>query len=271
MLAQLERHQPGETVTLTLWRGGQTRKQAVVLGKCLRRRTAAHGQALLQQRPRVAFRGGRMKAACVLSLALVAPMVATAADVKPGVAIFAGGCFWCVEADFDKVPGVLGTVSGYIGGSVPTPRPTSRCRPSSTGHAEAVRITLRHRPRSATSNCWRCTGRASTRPRADRQFCDSRGALPHAAIYAVADDAAAAGGAGVARRAGDPPSRSSEPIVTQIEARDPRSTRPRTTTRTTTGRTRSATSTTAPAAAATQAPAAAVGTEATLTACLGGS
>ena len=31
MLSQLERHQPGETVTLTLWRGGQTRKQSVVL------------------------------------------------------------------------------------------------------------------------------------------------------------------------------------------------------------------------------------------------
>jgi peptide-methionine (S)-S-oxide reductase len=55
-------------------------------------------------------------------------------------AIFAGGCFWCVEADFDKVPGVVETVSGYTGGTVedPTYEQVSR---EDTGHREAVRIT----------------------------------------------------------------------------------------------------------------------------------
>lgn len=54
-------------------------------------------------------------------------------------ATFAGGCFWCVEADFDKVPGVVRTVSGYTGGHLkdPTYRQVSA---GGTGHREAVRI-----------------------------------------------------------------------------------------------------------------------------------
>ncbi|MCV0394455.1 MAG: peptide-methionine (S)-S-oxide reductase MsrA [Rhizobiaceae bacterium] len=52
-------------------------------------------------------------------------------------AIFAGGCFWCVEADFDKVPGVTATVSGYIGGS--TDNPTYKNH-AAAGHREAVEI-----------------------------------------------------------------------------------------------------------------------------------
>lgn len=54
------------------------------------------------------------------------------------VAIFAGGCFWCVEADFDKVDGVIETVSGYIGGD--SDNPTYKTH-SKDGHLEAVQIT----------------------------------------------------------------------------------------------------------------------------------
>ena len=55
------------------------------------------------------------------------------------VAIFAGGCFWCVEADFDKVPGVLSTTSGYIGGHLANPT-YKQVTSGTTGHTEAVRI-----------------------------------------------------------------------------------------------------------------------------------
>ena len=64
----------------------------------------------------------------------------TAAVAKgEAVATFAGGCFWCVEADFDKVPGVVRTVSGYTGGPVKNPT-YEKVSAGGTGHREAVRI-----------------------------------------------------------------------------------------------------------------------------------
>src|SRR5690606_1968285 len=50
------------------------------------------------------------------------------------------GCFWCVEADFDKVPGVLETVSGYTGGTLDNPT-YEQVSYSDTGHYEAVEMT----------------------------------------------------------------------------------------------------------------------------------
>jgi len=62
---------------------------------------------------------------------------AQARDIQ--TAIFAGGCFWCVEADFDKVRGVRETTSGYTGGTLvnPTYKQVSK---GGTGHYEAVRV-----------------------------------------------------------------------------------------------------------------------------------
>ena len=63
---------------------------------------------------------------------------ADAADSK--IAVFAGGCFWCVESDFEQVPGVIGAVSGFAGGEVMNPTYKQVTR-GGTGHLEAVEIT----------------------------------------------------------------------------------------------------------------------------------
>ena len=55
-------------------------------------------------------------------------------------ATLAGGCFWCVEAAFEELAGVVDTVSGYTGGRVEEPTYRQVCT-GNTGHAEAVRVT----------------------------------------------------------------------------------------------------------------------------------
>jgi peptide-methionine (S)-S-oxide reductase len=55
------------------------------------------------------------------------------------VATFAGGCFWCVESDFDKVPGVISTTSGYAGGHTKNPN-YHQVSAGGTGYAESVQV-----------------------------------------------------------------------------------------------------------------------------------
>jgi peptide-methionine (S)-S-oxide reductase len=74
-------------------------------------------------------------------LALWTAIATTAASAQQlATAIFAGGCFWCVESDFDHVPGVVKTISGFTGGR--TKNPTyKQVTYGDTGHREAVEIT----------------------------------------------------------------------------------------------------------------------------------
>ncbi|MBI4265013.1 MAG: peptide-methionine (S)-S-oxide reductase MsrA [Acidobacteria bacterium] len=104
-------------------------------------------------------------------IAAAAPSGApTPARAGLAIATFAGGCFWCTEADFDKVEGVVSTTSGYTGGMVvnPTYRQVSF---GGTGHAEAVEVVFD--PSVVTyeallDHYWRNVDPFV----ADRQFCD---------------------------------------------------------------------------------------------------
>ena len=75
----------------------------------------------------------------ILLMALAVIISAGNAEAAQRKAYFAGGCFWCVEADFEKVKGVSEVVSGYTGGKTanPTYKQVSK---GSTGHYEAVEI-----------------------------------------------------------------------------------------------------------------------------------
>ncbi|MEO5628938.1 MAG: peptide-methionine (S)-S-oxide reductase MsrA [Thermomonas sp.] len=86
------------------------------------------------------------------------------------VAIFAGGCFWCMEPPFDKLPGVISTTSGYTGGHTkdPTYEQTSA---GGTGHAEAMQV--RYDPGKVSYETLLDVFWHNIDPFAvDRQFCD---------------------------------------------------------------------------------------------------
>ena len=75
----------------------------------------------------------------VTLIAIIAQHGVAAENGNLAKATFAGGCFWCMEPPFDKLPGVVSTTSGYTGGKKlnPTYREVSD---GDTGHAEAVQI-----------------------------------------------------------------------------------------------------------------------------------
>jgi len=65
---------------------------------------------------------------------------APAADMQTHTATFAGGCFWCMEAEFSGIPGVAKVVSGYTGGTVANPT-YEQVSSGETGHVESIEVT----------------------------------------------------------------------------------------------------------------------------------
>ncbi len=154
-----------------------------------------------------------VRAIALLALALAAASTAGGAAAQTTAkATFAGGCFWCVEADFDKVPGVVSTTSGYIGGTVANPR-YEQVAAKSTGHAEAVEVVFDPAKVSyeqLLEKFWRSIDPTTK----DRQFCDS-GSPYRTAIFT--HDAAQAAAAQASRAALQKSKPFKEPIVTTIE------------------------------------------------------
>ncbi len=74
-----------------------------------------------------------------LLLYLPLAVISLTARAETAVAYFAGGCFWCTEADFEKLPGINEAVSGYMGGQKANPS-YEEVSAGGTGHTESVRV-----------------------------------------------------------------------------------------------------------------------------------
>ena len=81
----------------------------------------------------------RLMLVCCAALFANTLMAEAMAPPKIATAIFAGGCFWCIEADFEKLDGVIAVESGYTGGTALNPT-YEQVSQGGTGHAEAVRV-----------------------------------------------------------------------------------------------------------------------------------
>ena len=137
----------------------------------------------------------------------------TQPSARTETAIFAGGCFWCVEADFDKIPGVVSTTSGYTGGTTANPS-YAEVSAKGTGHAEAVEVVFdpaRVSYAQLVERFWRSIDPTTK----DRQFCDA-GTPYRTAIFVV--DAEQRRIAEASKAALEKSKPFKEPIVTEIVA-----------------------------------------------------
>jgi peptide-methionine (S)-S-oxide reductase len=134
---------------------------------------------------------------------------------QTATAIFAGGCFWCMEPPFDELEGVLSTTSGYIGGHLEDPS-YEQVSSGGTGHAEAVKITYdpsRIAYQALLEVFWRNIDPLAE----DRQFCD-QGSQYRSAVFYRGEEQRALAEASLRRL--EQSGRFDAPIVTEIAAAD---------------------------------------------------
>jgi peptide-methionine (S)-S-oxide reductase len=144
-----------------------------------------------------------LAAALLLASAAGLTMVGTA-NAETQTAIFAGGCFWCVESDFDHVPGVTSTTSGYTGGHVKDPT-YAQVVTETTGHREAEKIEF-DTARTSYAKLLDVYFHATDPTDGGGQFCD-RGESYTPAIFYLNDEQkkeAEAAKAAAARELGQP-------------------------------------------------------------------
>jgi len=135
------------------------------------------------------------------------------AAAKLEKATFAGGCFWCMEAPFDKLDGVISVTSGYTGGSVRNPS-YEQVSAGSTGHTEAVQIV--YDPARISYSKLLSVFWVNIDPTVrDRQFCDIGNQYRSGIFYHSSEQQRAA----LQSKAGlDRTKNFKEPIVTEIVA-----------------------------------------------------
>lgn len=106
-------------------------------------------------------------------------------QARAETAVFAGGCFWCVESDFDQISGVTSTVSGYVGGTLRNPT-YKQVSAGGTGHYEAVQVTF-NPAKVSYEQLVDAFFHSVDVTDAGGQFCD-RGASYRTAIFAQSDE-----------------------------------------------------------------------------------
>jgi peptide-methionine (S)-S-oxide reductase len=147
------------------------------------------------------------------SLAASAPIADRKADGR-AKALFAGGCFWCMEGPFEKLPGVLSVTSGYTGGQKKNPT-YDEVSSGRTGHTEAVEIV--YEPAKVSYEKLLQVFWVNIDPlQANAQFCD-RGSQYRSGIYYLNEEQKAA--ALASKKALEDTGRfKTRPIVTEILA-----------------------------------------------------
>jgi peptide-methionine (S)-S-oxide reductase len=153
-------------------------------------------------------------AAFLAPLLMSGAALAAPPTVPPGhaVATFAGGCFWCMEPPYDKLPGVSATISGYIGGHKDNPT-YEQVSSGGTGHTEAVQVI--YDPKKVSYEKLLEVFWVNVDPTVkDRQFCDV-GSQYRTGIFV--HDEAQRKAAEASRAAIEKSKPFREPIVTPVE------------------------------------------------------